>query len=182
MEVTEFEPQDAPPQLVGCPDCGWADEVQRVPMAAAAGTWFESAGPPQDLGRRPIWVLAGSVLALSCADAVVNAWHAGSLSASSVAMLGFVLCGAIAVVNGLGVVGILKRRKRIQAGKPAALAVWNEGWFCRRCGVVYFQPGYEPKGVGLHQALSPAQFRHEVYRAGGYEDLAPDKGPDPLTR
>jgi ribosomal protein L37AE/L43A len=48
----------------------------------------------------------------------------------------------------------------------------NDGWYCGRCGLVYFQPGYEPKGVALRQALSPAQFQHEVYRAGGYQDLA----------
>ncbi|WP_034268788.1 hypothetical protein [Actinospica robiniae] len=172
-----LEPQDAPPQMVGCPHCRRADEVQRVPMAAANGTWFEAAGPPQDLGRRPTRVVVGSILAVSCADAVFNAWHGGSLGASTAAMFGFVLSAGTAVVNGLGVVGILKRRKRIQVGKPAALAVWNEGWFCRRCGVVYFQPGYEPNGVGLHQALSLAQFQHQVYRAGGYEDLAGESIP-----
>jgi ribosomal protein S27AE len=168
--IGALEPRDAPPELTGCPYCQRADEVRRVPMAVEAGAGLAPAAPPVRFGKLPLAMLVWSALAVAAAETAVR----GPVGTRGVRLdfLGVGVTGALAVVNALGVVGIFRRRRRIRAGKPAALAVWNDGWYCGRCGLVYFQPGYEPKGVALRQALSPAQFQHEVYRAGGYQDLA----------
>jgi ribosomal protein S27AE len=172
MDISELEPQDAAPRPTGCPHCGDFNAVQRVPMAAEAGrSHVPTAAPPVPLGRRPLMAVLCAAVAALAGDGVLASWHGPS--PVPVLNLYVVLGGAgvLAVVNTLGVIGVFKRRKRIRRGLPAALAVWNEGWYCARCGLTYFQPGYEPRGIALHQTFSPAQFQREVYRAGGYEDL-----------
>jgi hypothetical protein len=51
--------------------------------------------------------------------------------------------------------------RRQRRGVPAARQVWEQGWFCHRCGGVYF--------TDAGQLLTPAHFRQLVARAGGYE-------------
>jgi hypothetical protein len=52
--------------------------------------------------------------------------------------------------------------------------VWRRGWYCARCGVVYFQPGEQPSGTAEGQTLHPEQFRRLVWSAGGYGQDGPD--------
>lgn len=166
------EPEDAPPAIKGCPRCLSIGMVRTVSEAVRGGARLPAVAPDVRLAGRRKWALVSGVLALipgwALADTVFGGGHAPVVPAFTV-FFGF---AATSVLNSLGTIGILKRRKRIRAGRDAALAVWSEGWFCGRCGALYFQPGYEPKGVGLHQPLSPAQFQREVFRVGGYEDLA----------
>ena len=51
--------------------------------------------------------------------------------------------------------------RRQRRGVPAAQQVWEQGWFCHRCGGVYF--------ADSGRLLTPAHFRHLVARAGGYD-------------
>ncbi|WP_410566598.1 hypothetical protein [Amycolatopsis sp. cmx-4-61] len=55
----------------------------------------------------------------------------------------------------------VRAHRRQQRGVPAAQQVWEQGWFCHRCGGVYFADG--------GRLLTPAHFRHLVARAGGYD-------------
>jgi hypothetical protein len=55
----------------------------------------------------------------------------------------------------------LREHRRQRRGVPAARQVWERGWFCHRCGGVYF--------AEAGRLLSPAHFRQLVARAGGYD-------------
>lgn len=55
----------------------------------------------------------------------------------------------------------LRAHRRQRRGVPAARQVWEQGWFCHRCGGVYF--------ADAGRLLTPAHFRQLVARAGGYE-------------
>jgi hypothetical protein len=55
----------------------------------------------------------------------------------------------------------LREHRRQRRGVPAAQQMWEQGWFCHRCGGVYF--------ADTGRLLSPAHFRQLVARAGGYD-------------
>ncbi|MGV9361736.1 hypothetical protein [Amycolatopsis sp. NPDC003731] len=55
----------------------------------------------------------------------------------------------------------VRAHRRQRRGVPAAQQVWEQGWFCHRCGGVYF--------ADSGRLLTPAHFRHLVARAGGYD-------------
>ncbi|WP_410597569.1 hypothetical protein [Amycolatopsis sp. lyj-23] len=55
----------------------------------------------------------------------------------------------------------VRAHRRQQRGVPAAQQVWEQGWFCHRCGGVYF--------ADAGRLLTPAHFRQLVARAGGYD-------------
>lgn len=173
-EVSRLEPQDAPPQPEGCPRCLATGMVVRIPETASRGWLLPAPWPDTPWGRRRTITLimgGGTVLA---GKVMIQSWS-GSGGSALVTWMPFAAFGLGTAAGALGLIGIRRRHKRVRAGWSAALAVWNEGWFCGRCGVVYFQPGYEPAGVGLCQPLSLEQFQTVVYRAGGYEDLAGER-------
>jgi hypothetical protein len=73
---------------------------------------------------------------------------------------------AVCVYGAVGVLAWLYVRRlrayrRQQRGVPAAQQVWEQGWFCHRCGGVYFADG--------GRLLTPEHFRQLVARAGGYD-------------
>ena len=55
----------------------------------------------------------------------------------------------------------LRAHRRQRRGVPAAQQVWEQGWFCHRCGGGYF--------ADAGRLLTPAHFRQLVARAGGYD-------------
>lgn len=55
----------------------------------------------------------------------------------------------------------VRAHRRQRRGVPAATQLWEQGWFCHRCGGVYF--------ADAGRLLSPSHFRQLVARAGGYE-------------
>lgn len=55
----------------------------------------------------------------------------------------------------------VRAHRRQRRGVPAAQQVWEQGWFCHRCGGVYF--------ADAGRLLTPAHFRQLVARAGGYD-------------
>jgi hypothetical protein len=63
----------------------------------------------------------------------------------------------------------LRTRNRIIANLdiPTARAVWNSGWFCHRCGGVFF-PVDTPHTVPTGRLLSPEEFRRVVHNAGRF--------------
>ncbi|ANN17653.1 hypothetical protein SD37_19705 [Amycolatopsis orientalis] len=62
----------------------------------------------------------------------------------------------------------LRRNARNRRAIPDASACWRRGWFCHRCGEVFFSPGV---------LVAMATLRGLVWRAGGYAGLSRDTGP-----
>jgi len=170
MGISELEPQDAPPELVGCPICRRADKAQPVSAAVGKGWRLPTVAPAAKYEWAPLLALLGAGGLVHTAPELLH-------ETDTPTVFQFVVCGWLMLLTARKTVAVFKRRKRIRLGESDAGAVWNEGWLCARCEVIYFQPGYEPRGVGLHQPLQYEEFQLEVYRAGGYEDLA-DKGED----
>lgn len=195
MTSEALEIQDAVPQLVPCLLCGRMDGVVRVPVAhdEACAEYrlrgYDRYDPPVPGGgprlmdelavvpRRQRWtgrvfgagfasvfgvILGGDLVATGTGDPGDSLFLAAVLLA----------CGALASVWSLGAVGIVRRQKRLARGLAAAEDVWRHGWYCRRCDVVYFQPGYAPTGIDPRVPLTTDQFRRTVFAAGGYADLA----------
>ena len=165
METDELEPQDAPPEFVGCPTCGRNDEVQRVPAAVANGWRLPAATPQTSYEWSPLLVLLG-------VGGVVQFGLSALRGSDGPAFGELGVMGWVLVMGLRKSVAVFKRRRRIRAGRSAALASWNEAWLCARCEILYFQPGYEPAGVGLSRPLSYLEFQAAVYGAGGYRELA----------
>jgi hypothetical protein len=63
----------------------------------------------------------------------------------------------------------LRTRHRIIANLdiPTARAVWQSGWFCHRCGGVFFPVG-TPHTVPTGRLLSPEEFQRVVHNAGRF--------------
>ena len=85
---------------------------------------------------------------------------------SKVVGIAVILLPALCVYVAVGVlVWLYVRRvradRRQRRGVPAARQVWEQGWFCHRCGGVYL--------ADAGRLLTPAHFRQLVARAGGYE-------------
>ena len=57
----------------------------------------------------------------------------------------------------------VRAHRRQRRGVPAATQLWEQGWFCHRCGGVYFGDARSER------LLTPPHFRQLVARAGGYE-------------
>jgi hypothetical protein len=160
------EIQDAVPQLRPCPSCGRLDLVSRAPVAYEDARLPVCPAPPVGRsGNRVIWT------AVAGAIAVVDASTRQS-AALDLGVAVFVGAVTVVVVNVLGLVGMGRRRGRIRRGLPAASDVWVQGWYCRRCDGVYFQPGYEPPGTAALRLMSVVEFQDVVFEAGGYGDLA----------
>lgn len=82
----------------------------------------------------------------------------------AIAIACMVICGCLLAAT----LWALVRRHRVGKGRAAADAVWRRGWYCTRCGVVHFRAGEQPVGADADRALSPDEFRHMVWKAGGY--------------
>jgi hypothetical protein len=63
------------------------------------------------------------------------------------------------------------RLRPVRRGWAKAEEASRLGWYCSRCGTVYFQQYQAPEGAEDSKAYSLAQFRRFVFRAGGYEHL-----------
>ncbi|MFE4973952.1 hypothetical protein ACFRAR_17815 [Kitasatospora sp. NPDC056651] len=75
---------------------------------------------------------------------------------------------AVAVALAAGAIALYRARRRRLAGRPRAERLWNQAWYCARCGTAHFPPT-AGQGTG---ALGLAEFREAVWTAGGYGDLA----------
>jgi hypothetical protein len=59
----------------------------------------------------------------------------------------------------------------VRRGREKAEEISRLGWYCGRCGTVYFQQHQAPEGAQHSKPYSLAEFRRFVFRAGGYEHL-----------
>ncbi|WP_131817201.1 hypothetical protein [Nocardia salmonicida] len=71
------------------------------------------------------------------------------------------------------VAGAIKRARRaakIAAGSPRARTVWQNAFYCHRCGTAFWPQPTFPE-VPHRTALTLNQFRWHVWNAGGYANL-----------
>jgi hypothetical protein len=175
-----LEIQDAVPHFVPCPLCGQVDGVRRVPVAHDEAC---AEFPPRLVDELAVVPRrekrSGRVLGAGAASVAGVLFGAGLVGVGtgdpgeSVFMaVCFLACGALASICSVGVIGVSRRQARLARGLAAAEEVWRQGWYCRRCDIVYFQPGYAPAGINTRVPLATGEFRRIVFAAGGYEDLA----------
>jgi hypothetical protein len=180
MASEALDIQDAVPQLVPCVSCGQMDGVVRVPVAhqeACAEYRLPLVDELRVVPPRQRWagrVLGAGMASVFGVDLGIHAATTGTgqLGTSVFLVLFCLTSGVLAANWSLGVVGAVRRQRRLARGLPAAEEVWRHGWYCRRCDLVYFQPAYAPAGVDPRTPLTTGEFRRMVFTAGGYEDLA----------
>ncbi|MFE7723282.1 hypothetical protein ACFU44_30100 [Nocardia rhizosphaerihabitans] len=63
-----------------------------------------------------------------------------------------------------------RRQARVHAGSSRAYGLWQNAYYCHRCGTVFWPLPAAP-GVPHRVALTPNQFRWHVWSAGGYAKL-----------
>lgn len=190
-----LEIQDAVPRLVPCLSCGLMDNVVRVPVAHDKACMeygiraYDRYNPPVPAsGSRLIDELAvvprqegwtGRAFGAGVASVFGAIFGNAAVRVGTAHLRPFVFlaactlaCGALVAMWSLGAVGVVRRQRRLAHGLRDAEKVWRHGWYCRRCDVVYFQPGYAPPGVDPRVPLTTDEFRQVVFAAGGYADLA----------
>jgi hypothetical protein len=152
--------------VVSCPRHKGRDDVQRVSQVYAdAASALLSPSPVLKSADRLAW--AGTICGVAGA---VLLWIRAAVGGAA---SGFLLAAAvIAFAYALACYGWAAARRsrlvRVRQGMPRALAVWQAAWYCRRCDGVFFAPGTAPEGVSPGKLMSPAEFQHLVWTAGGY--------------
>ncbi|MGC4989996.1 hypothetical protein [Nocardia salmonicida] len=63
-----------------------------------------------------------------------------------------------------------RRQARIHAGSGVAYGLWQNSFYCHRCGTAFWPQRTFPE-VPYRVALTPSQFRWHVWNAGGYAKL-----------
>ncbi|MEV0406457.1 hypothetical protein [Actinoallomurus sp. NPDC050550] len=119
-------------------------------------------------GGQALWAL------FYAADAVICVVVAAKTS-STVRTVFLVLTAIFALAAVVAVRGLVLHRsrdKRVEEGLPKARQAWNLGYYCSHCDGVFFVAS--PAGFDLPvRTLMPiSDFRHHVWSAGGYGDLA----------
>lgn len=159
--------EQLPPSLaVTCPAHRGRDRVRRVSVVhAEAAPTALSPVPVLKSADRLAW--AGTICGITGAVLVwVRAAVGGAVSGP--ALIAAVVCFAYAVACYGWAAARRLSIHRVEHGMPKALAVWRAGWYCERCGGVFFAPGEAPAGAIVGQLMSPGQFRELVWAAGGY--------------
>ena len=143
-----------------------------------------SALSPAPAPRKAGWLLGTSLLFIP--PFILMVWIAltmtrhGSPSAVTAAQKGGYAFGTwlmpvfflLPVVLFLGAfVRRVRRNSLVLRGQPAAIAVWNQGWYCDRCGGAFFPAGMTAS-VPTGQLLHLGAFRHVVWSAGGYAHIS----------
>ncbi len=130
-------------------------------------SWWKTGHPvfPNDLPTGYLGTGPGALPSPAATQAAAPPADTGGTPA--VLVVSFLL---MALVLGLvaGAVTLFVTRRRRLAGRPRAERLWNQAWYCDRCGTAHFPPT-AGQDTG---ALSLADFRRTVWTAGGYGDLA----------
>ncbi|WP_433179732.1 hypothetical protein [Actinoallomurus sp. CA-150999] len=108
------------------------------------------------------------------ADAVISVVVAAKTSSTTRTVF-FLLAAIFALAAVVAVRSFVLHRsrdKRVEEGLPKARQAWNLGYYCGHCDGVFFVAS--PAGFDLPvRTLMPiSDFRHHVWSAGGYGDLA----------
>ena len=151
---------------VFCPGHKGLDRIRRVSVVYAdAASARLSPVPVLRSADRLAW--AGTICGLAGAALlwIGTAVH-GAVSGTMLVLAGVFFAYAIACYGWAAA-----RRAsvlRVRRGMPRALAVWQSAWYCERCDGVFFAASTAPAGAGSGQLMSPGEFQHLVWDAGGY--------------
>ena len=139
---------------------------------------------PAPAPRKAGWLLGASLFFIP--PLVLMVWIAlnmtrhGSPSAVTAAQKGGYAFGtwlmpAFVLLPVVLFLGAFVRRVRhnslVLRGQPAAIAVWDQGWYCNRCGGAFFPVGTQAP-VPTGQLLHLGAFRQVVWSAGGYAHVS----------
>jgi hypothetical protein len=187
-------------QLAPCPRYGYGHAVLSVPAAYSSARATEAARhvvgdddasvsrrhaarvtmsnpvpvvPSVQLAPAPVsqaafvW-LAIVVIFASCGLGAMGMFMSSPPGPSSLLPVGFMFLLVLPAF-------VLLRQRLVNAGRPTATAaaIWDLGWYCCRCAIVYFQAEEAPPGIAPGQPLTPAQFRDIVWTAGRYAKTRP---------
>jgi rubredoxin len=175
-----------------CPQCQQIDQAASVPAVVEAGT-SAYAGRSDTIGFGSGISVGGGGLASTYGVSRSVGTQSGTLQSSLASTLApapppfartekgtclstmvFVVAFPAWVVWFLAIwIEASRRNKRVDQGRPAALAIWNHAWYCHRCGGAYFPAAGAdiPPNVPRQTLLEPAAFQQLVWNAGGYDDL-----------
>ena len=193
--LESLDVHDAAPGLRPCPGCRQVDRVTSVSVVRGRTETVshtvsdangiarrETRSRPTPIARELSPVPNGSVTgaAIRCvffafATAMLYTTHttmANAGSGSGFPLWPCLLTGSISASGLLTAVWRYIRGIPVRRGRVAAEAVSRRGWYCERCGSVYFQPGQVPIGAKPEHAYTTSEFRRIVFAAGGYEHLA----------
>lgn len=191
------EIHDAKPGLYPCPTCYQLDKVVNVTVArdasaAAINVKTGEGASPAPSGE----IILPTALKTSLSSApdadgatcgmialafisaiptvILYAIHANSPAGgdASFPLWPTYIPGAITALFIFGAIVSGAQGSPVKTGKDAAEAVSRLGWYCGRCGSVYFQPNTAPAGALDAHAYTTAEFRKIVFKAGGYENKA----------
>lgn len=154
---------------VYCPRHKGADRIRQV-----SAVYAQAAAPPLSpmpalrSADRLAWtgtICGGAGAILLWTGVAVKGEVSGiTLAIASLFFVYALACYGLASVRRANVV-------RVRRGMPRALAVWAAGWYCERCDGVFFTGAAVPAGAVAGEMMSPGQFQHLVWEAGGYSQL-----------
>lgn len=177
--VRVFSPLPAP-----LPDPNTPGAVPGAP-AFPARRRSGSVTRPTTLGRRLSPVPLGSAGPLVARGVVLGVFGAATLEMRRATLQDgddrsmvslFLLMGLAFAAVGVGFLllgaAVQIRRRPVRRGRAKAEEVSRLGWYCGRCGSVYFRAGAVPDGAQDSKSYSLDEFRRIVFGAGGYPHLA----------
>ncbi|MGY1946299.1 hypothetical protein [Nocardia asiatica] len=73
------------------------------------------------------------------------------------------------VVVGFAVAAVRARsNRRISRGRPIALGVWHNSWYCGRCGGCFVPETQWPDILPARQLLAPRDYQLRLWRVAGF--------------
>jgi Domain of unknown function (DUF4062) len=175
---------------LSCPQCKQIDAVRSVPQfhrdsqgqtlapAPAISPLFGKANQHSRF-RFLLEEIVGflSVVGLVAVSIVVGI-QTSSFGNAVLAFFGIPIALTIASVPIIGIYNLyiaawrFCRNARVRRGRPAAEALWSQGWYCLRCGGVFIPANASaPTAVTSDALMVPDAFQRLVWSSGGYEDL-----------
>jgi hypothetical protein len=168
--------QSAPPAVPYCPMHKAPDHIHQVSALYAEAS-------PEPLSPWPVLKAAGRLAWTGTGCGIlgmVSIWIGNVIGGGAVgpALLAALFCFGYALAFYGWAAARKARLTRVENGKPGALKVWREAWYCERCDGVFLPAGR----VGdAGQLMSAAEFRQLVWAAGGYDDLGRRGTPGRLS-
>jgi hypothetical protein len=166
MDQHPYE-QPQPQSAAACPGCGrtWVEPVREA-VAGQHGSTLATRLAPAPAGED-----AGDWSTVLEALVFVGAGLAGAGWGLKEHHTGYLIGGLAAAALGVSWFFIRRSAKqsnaRIGEGRIRADRVWDTGWWCHHCELV-FSPAASWNGM-----LTPEQFQEMVWTAGGYAEKLP---------
>jgi hypothetical protein len=164
--------QSVPSAVPYCPMHKAPDHIHQVSaLYAEASPEPLSPWPVLKAADRLAWIGTGCGVLGVVSIVIGNAIGGGAVGP---ALLAALFCFGYALAFYGWAAARRARLTQVEKGKPGALKVWLDAWYCERCDGVFLPAGRvdDAGRVGdAAQLMSAAEFRQLVWTAGGYGDL-----------